>query len=171
MQENVSNASKYVIKALLGLGVVLLAFWVIVRVVIFFDITYSLTTLSTYDGEYRFNLRTPIYADMTSRVFCRIKQRGRTIGEAFIGVSGNLEGIEFILIEQEHVVALVENSTPHIVLMLFDRTDRTYWTSYNDGLEDKKKNTGGHLLEILNNGQEMPFILNGEVFNSHQRIG
>ncbi len=165
MQENFSNiydASKYVMKILLTLCVTFLVFIVIIQLIIFFDITYSLATVSTQDDEYHFNIRTPIYMDMSYKVYCRVKLRGKTLGEELIGISADLENIKFLVIEQKDIIALVEQATPYIILFLIDKKEHIFWPSEN--------NDGKYLLEKLNKGRETPFVLSGEVFDRLQRV-
>ena len=142
--------------------------WVLVVFLVFITSCEEKVSIRTLDSRngYAFELYTQAFIELAAPVYCRVKMDGSLIFP-FVTIGYTSEypyDLEFTLIDHGVLVAIVEQSTPHVVLAIYDFVSQVSWSW------QEEPKVGKRLLERLQEKHpNFPFILSTE-FGGNAKI-
>lgn len=125
----------------------------------------SVTTLHSTAG-YAFEIHTESFVELAAPIYCRVKKEG-TIVFPFLTLGHTVydpHSLEFMLVDHGDLVAIVEESTPHVVLAIYDFQDHISWPCADITMtRHEELAIGKKLLKRLQEKvPDVPFILSVE---------
>lgn len=129
--------------------------------------SYSIKTFKI-NGGYTIDIRTDSNWEISKPIYCRVTKNGElTVSEYLIGGTiGEIKDLHFEVIgNNKDVFALIEKSSPYVVLAIFNFNDKKYWpfratTQNNEDTYIK----GKELLRQLNSdNNEYKYVLSTDI--------